>query len=598
MIKKTVSRSFVVFFVLIIAVSALFAGYAAANARRILYGQARADLRTIVSILAAAFEAKYACFPAEADRFCKEAGTGTEARITIILPDGRVLGDSEADVSLMNNHGDRPEIRQALQNGEGWSIRWSVTVNRAFLYLARVFPSTADPHFVMRASLPIEEITLPIRRQLVVFLGIGLCAILLAWLWTRTVVMRIVKPLERMNEQAAEYANGNLLAPPPDNLPKAFMPLSAAMTRMAGELNRRMEELRTRKEDLSAILSGMSEAVVVLDEGLSVSDVNPSACALAGVSAAEARGQSLIRLFRNVRLAEFARQVSSGTLPSPPADFQAAPPPETEVELTGTRKVSLQVHAARIAGNRVVLVMNDITRIKHLEQVRRDFVANVSHELKTPITSIKGFVETLQDGAIENPADARRFLDIVGRQTHQLSAIIDDLLLLSLLEQQDAPEPEMAPCGLDGILDNAISAVGEKAKRRGNPISREGSSGVVVRGNGALLGQLFVNLLDNAIKYSEPGGPITVDTAVIGGSVRVSVMDKGCGIPKEDQGRIFERFYRVDKARSRELGGTGLGLAIVKHIASFHGAEVGLESAPGLGSVFSILLPLSRSISS
>jgi two-component system phosphate regulon sensor histidine kinase PhoR len=258
----------------------------------------------------------------------------------------------------------------------------------------------------------------------------------------------------------------------------------------------------------------------------------------------------------------------------------------------------LQVRASALldsSGKHIgaLIVLNDMTRIHRLEQVRRDFVANVSHELKTPVTSIHGFIETLQDGAIDNPENAKRFLNIVARQTDRLNSIIEDLLLLCELEQQD--ETVRIPrqmCAIRGILDGAVELCRHKADERDIQIHVECSSELESNVNASLLEQAVLNLADNAVKYSSPGGKVIIFAGAEEGHLVIRVQDFGCGIAPEHQSRIFERFYRVDKARSRQMGGTGLGLAIVKHIAQYHQGTISVQSALGKGSVFTLALPL------
>jgi two-component system phosphate regulon sensor histidine kinase PhoR len=237
-------------------------------------------------------------------------------------------------------------------------------------------------------------------------------------------------------------------------------------------------------------------------------------------------------------------------------------------------------------------VLDDVTRLRRLENLRRDFVANVSHELKTPITSIKGFIETLQDGALNNEGDARRFLEIMARQADRLNAIIEDLLHLSRVEEEAAQQDiELKEQPLRESLQAALHGCQHKAGARQIPLKLKCETGLCARINAPLLEQAVVNLLDNAIKYSAPGSPVEVEAGQEKDGIAIRVRDGGCGIAAEHLPRLFERFYRVDKARSRQMGGTGLGLAIVKHIAQAHGGRVAVTSRPGEGSVFSLHLP-------
>jgi two-component system phosphate regulon sensor histidine kinase PhoR len=352
---------------------------------------------------------------------------------------------------------------------------------------------------------------------------------------------------------------------------------------MAATLRQRMSEVTTQRNELQAMLAGMVEGVIVLDKNLLIREINPSALRLAGRSIAEVQGASLLEVFRNTQLHDLARKaLASGT------------PLEDTISLPGTRVLTLQVHATQLPedGGRIVLVLNDITRLQALETVRRDFVANVSHELKTPITAVKGALETLLEGALqEDPEAARRFLQSAARQSDRLASIIDDLLSLSRLEQQEGEALERQDALLEGIARGAIQLCQAKADAKGIALELEAEAGLTAAVNPQLLEQALTNLIDNAIKYSSPGSTVWISLRHTAGGVALSVKDRGIGIPPKDLPRVFERFYRVDKARSRELGGTGLGLAIVKHIMLAHGGSVRAESEPGAGSTFTIELP-------
>jgi len=332
----------------------------------------------------------------------------------------------------------------------------------------------------------------------------------------------------------------------------------------------------------------MVESVVAVDTACRCISINQAAARLLGVGPEEAQGKDLHAIVNNLNLQRFVERA-----------LESDEPIEELIVLHETAKECyLHAHGTALRDGRgkrigAVVVMNDITRLRRLERVRKDFVANVSHELKTPITSIKGFVETLLDGAMEDPADARRFLDIIARQAGRLNAIIDDLLTLSKLEQQtETMEISVKRENVRRTIDAAIGLCEIKSREKGVGIDVECDAGLTAQVNDPLLEQALVNLIDNAIKYSESGSRVAVSAISVDGEVRISVHDHGCGIEQKYLPRLFERFYRVDKARSRNLGGTGLGLAIVKHIVQAHRGRVTAESTPGKGSVFTIHLPV------
>ena len=400
---------------------------------------------------------------------------------------------------------------------------------------------------------------------------------------------RTEQPILDIHDAALHFANGELdytLPPDPTN---TLTDVVDALNTMTEQLRKRIEVLTRQQNEQRAILAGMVEAVVVLDTSLEIIDVNPAASRLMNMEPAAAKRRSILEVFRNLELYNFARET-----------VESRQAREADISLVGPERRFLQVHGTVLrndspetgqTADRVVLVLNDITKLKNLENIRKDFVANVSHELKTPITSIKGFIETLSDGAIDDPATSRRFLAILANQTDRLQAIIDDLLSLSRLEQSEGRQLEVESFNLCQILQNAIRVCGDKAERRRIGIALRCNERFTVVANPVLLEQAVINLVDNAVKFSQEGETVTVEARRELGSLDIAVSDRGIGIPQKDLPRIFERFYRVEKARSRDLGGTGLGLAIVKHIALSHKGEVLVESTLGEGTTFTIRLP-------
>lgn len=344
--------------------------------------------------------------------------------------------------------------------------------------------------------------------------------------------------------------------------------------------------LRQRNEQ-EAVLSSMVEGVLAVDSQHNVISINQAAAKLVGVDQSLAQGQALAEIVRNSALQNFVAQA-----------LHAAEPIKDEITLHQRGRTQIiEAHGARLrgtagAGIGAVVVLNDVTELRRLEQVRRDFVSNVSHELKTPVTSIKGFVETLLDGAMNNPDDARRFLEIVQRQAERLNAIIEDLLTLSRLEQHEQAADEMLEIApLAGPLAEAVELCTPAAVARGIRIDVNCDPGIRARINTNLIQQGVVNLIDNAIKYSEPNTSVSVEAMETVDEILIFVRDQGCGISPVHLPRLFERFYRIDRARSRDMGGTGLGLSIVRHIVQSHRGHVTVESTPGVGSSFCIHLP-------
>jgi two-component system phosphate regulon sensor histidine kinase PhoR len=328
----------------------------------------------------------------------------------------------------------------------------------------------------------------------------------------------------------------------------------------------------------------MVEGVILLDAATHIRSLNQAARKLFAGDGRDAEGRSLVEFTRNAEIDEFARRA-----------MESREPVERTIAVYESEIVYLQLHGSALqnpAGkvDGVVLVLTDITRIKQLENMRKDFVANVSHELKTPITSILGFVETLRGGAIREPDRAERFLGIIAEHSHRLHMIVEDLLSLSRLESQ-GHELQREWVEIDEMVSGVMRAVSPEAERKSIGLHRDCECATEAYVNTSLLQQAITNLVDNAIKYSDEGASVRIEVARPVGELRISVHDTGPGIPKRDLSRVFERFYRVDRARSRALGGTGLGLSIVKHIAQAHGGSVEARSEVGSGSTFTIRIP-------
>jgi len=356
---------------------------------------------------------------------------------------------------------------------------------------------------------------------------------------------------------------------------------------MAAQLDEKIRKITEQKNERDAILASMVEGVIAVDTAERLIGLNRAASEILALDASAVAGRYLQEACRVADLQQFVAAI-----------LRTQSTQEGQFSLPGPKARIVQALGSPLLGERgqnmgAVVVLHDITRLHELEIVRRDFVANVSHELRTPITSIKGFVETLLDGSMDNAEQTGRFLSIIARQTDRLDAIITDLLTLSDLEQSSRGAIGRQPTDLRTLLQAAIELVEQKAKAAQVTIPLRCDSELVVTVNPPLLEQAVVNLLDNAIKYSNRGGVVEVTAQTLDRGFSVSVKDHGCGIEKQHFPRLFERFYRVDRARSRELGGTGLGLSIVKHIVSVHGGQVYVESTPGKGSIFTIVVPLS-----
>jgi len=512
----------------------------------------------------------------------------TGARITLISRDGRVLGDSDVDPKTMENHTSHPEVGTALTGQPSFDVRFSVTVRRNMMYYAMPVRKGTDVVGVLRTSVPLTRFE-DALWELVgrIFLG-ALIIALIAGVVTYILSRGVSRPIIGLVRGAERYATGDFSRriSIPDTAELAT--LAETLNNMAGELDRRLRELTEQRNEQESVLSSMGEGVIAVGMDERILFMNRTAQELLNVDRQHAKGRLLQEYVRSSELQQFiGGMLESRDVPAP-----------REISLPSRENHVLQVNGTFLKDSNdrqfgALVVLNDITRLRQLEGIRKEFVANVSHELKTPITSIKGFVDTLREGALDDKEYAQGFLERIGRNADRLNSIIDDLLKLSRIERDVSQEEVLLePFNLNEVVQAAISACAVKADERQIRITTSSPGDVRAPVDPTLLEQAVINLLDNAIKYSEPGSRVEVETDRTDIFANIRVRDHGCGIGEEHFPRLFERFYRVDKARSRKLGGTGLGLAIVKHIALAHHGQVSVESAVGEGSVFTISIPL------
>ncbi len=569
--------------------------YADANGRAL--GEAARALAAAIPIDAMPMDPR-AGFDSPLARYARHVASESDFRLTIVMPDGTVAADSKADPATMDNHATRPEIARALGGGIGTASRRSSTIGMELFYAAAPVMDEGRVAGALRIAtdLPAFKARLgPARLALlIVALAATLAALAAAAFYSR----RVARPLALLASAAKEYASipsRDAIAARPRFLihegPEELRVLGLSLESMAAELSARIASAETASLERRALLDGMSEAVLSLDGNLAINLANPAAAALFGLPAPEAAiGKSLLAASRSTELESAAKEaVARGER------F------ETELALYGEGERWFQVVASPLRSlgggdSGLVLVLNDITRLRRLERIRRDFVANVSHELRTPVQLVKGFSEQLGEGALDDPARAARFVDIIRKNASHMEDLINDLLTLARLEQGGSLRLERESTRLSGILEAARESVLPKAEAKGIAITLECEDALEARLNPGLVEQAITNLLDNAVKFSPEGRPVLASAhaqidADLGPVVVLEVRDRGPGIPAGHLPRIFERFYRVDKGRSRELGGTGLGLAIVNHIAMAHGGKVSVESWEGEGSRFRIAIP-------
>jgi two-component system phosphate regulon sensor histidine kinase PhoR len=520
------------------------------------------------------------------DDLCKTVGRTASTRITVILPWGKVVGDSDHEPAQMDNHFDRPEVVAALEGSRGVSTRYSPTLGREMMYVALVLKKDQRTLGVLRTSIPVDEIgkTLNAIQMRIAFAGFLIAA--LAALLSLLLSHRIRRPIDDIEKGAESFARGEFDVHLPSSGVAEIAGLSETMKHMAGELREQIRTITEQRNELEAVLSSMVEGVFGVDQEERLLGMNPSAARILECNPAAAQGRTIQEV---IRLSELQRFVVGA--------LSSEEPVEKDVVLYGEAERIVRAHGAPLRdaeGKRVgvLIVLNDVTRLAKLENIRKDFVANVSHEIKTPITAIKGFVETLQEGQNQDPEDVRRFLGIIHRHVDRLEAIVEDLLALSRIEKEaETEEITLEEHLVRVILARAIQACENKAEAKKIRLELDCREDLKGRVNPALLEQAVVNLIDNAINYTEEGKSVTIRAREGEQEILIQVEDHGSGIERKHLDRIFERFYRVDKSRSRKLGGTGLGLSIVKHIMEAHGSRVSVESQPGRGSTFTLHLP-------
>jgi two-component system phosphate regulon sensor histidine kinase PhoR len=520
------------------------------------------------------------------DNLAKKLGASSSTRITVILPNGQVVADSDENPARMENHGGRPEFKDALSKGIGRSLRFSNTLGERMMYLAVPIQEQGQILAVVRTSIPAvamnESLTDIYNKIILSVVIIAVAAAVISLAISRS----ISRPIEQMKETAQQFATGHLEHRVPIPKQTELADLGLALNEMARQLQDRFETISRQRNELETILSSMTEGVLAVDQQGYIVNINKAAADFFGTNPGKAQGRSVEEVVRSADFQDFAR-----------ATLNEEHPGQADVVLSGHEDRFVRLDGATLRDSKgvksgAVIVISDMTRMRRLEDVRRDFVANVSHELRTPITSIKGFVETLLDGAFRKPEDAERFLQIIAKHADRLNAIVEDLLTLSSLEDgTEKRKITFEKAAIKPVLNSVVEMSTIKAEAKQIRIELDCDEQIQAKINTVLLEQALLNLLDNAIKYSEPQSPIQIKARQIGETVAISVSDNGCGIPKIHQDRIFERFNVVDKSRSRKLGGTGLGLAIVKHIAEVHGGGVTVESAAGAGSTFTMYLP-------
>jgi two-component system phosphate regulon sensor histidine kinase PhoR len=508
----------------------------------------------------------------ELEEFIKNLGTKIQTRITIVSGDGRVIADSEEDRQTMGDHSYRPEIFEALQGKTGKSIRFSSTANKEALYVAVPMENAGNIPGVIRTSLFLEDIDRLLTNLYYQVAQITLVVVLLALLGAFLVSNSVVRPIKNLISAARQVAAGDFSVRVFSKNRDELRELAGSFNRMNEEMQKMFSEIAQQKEELNLIIHSLQEGLLVLDGQGRITRANESSLKIFGNRNLE--GKQYWEAIRSPQMVELLRKAGSER-----RNVSEEFPLGERVFLCGVAPLEKRED--------LVVVFQDITEIKKTEKVKRDFVTNVSHELHTPLTAIKGYAETLLDEV--SGETGKRYLEIIQGNTDRLINIVQDLLLLSTLEEGRALDLE--DIDLKNFIGDIVRLFEPRLKDKQLFMEVDVKESLpTIKADLLKLEQVLVNLLDNAVKYTERG-KIVVSADIHDKQAKLQVRDTGIGIPKDAIPRIFERFYVVDKSRSRKSGGTGLGLSIVKHIVLLHNGAINVESAPGEGTSVTVLLP-------
>ncbi len=587
--RRLIAYYLVVIAVIVLLMGAFFAwflnSYYMQTLRDSLYNQARLSTVLVEEMMARDAD------PAELDQLIKNLGDELGVRLTLVVPDGTVLADSAEDPALMEDHDSRPEIVEAMDAKKGIATRYSVTLDEEMYYLAVSLSSGPGPNreskptAVMRLALPLAGIK-QAQSNLVLFtLGALIVSSLVAMTAAIFLAQRITGPLEKIGIAARAIADGNYNPEIKVKGRDELAQLAANIREMGSTLSKKMDQVVWEKNKLETVVSSMSSGIILTDKDLNIELINPAAEKLFDLESETAIGSSFQNAIRYYTLNE--------TLKVACCDGEAK---TVEINLYYPRAAVLDVYILPVFGSEgliigALLIFHETTELRSLEKMRSDFVANISHELRTPLTTVRGYTETILHENL-NREELTEFLQVIDRETSRLSALLDDLIDLAQIENEKGLVKK-EPVDLKAVIDEALLRVDDLKIQQEVTISNNFPvEGIKVVGNPEWLRQAIINVLENSIRHGRKGGKVQVSLAKKNGTAEVKVADDGPGIPDADLPYVFERFYRVDKARSRKSGGTGLGLSIVKHIMEAHRATYSLQSRQDEGTIFTFTLPL------
>ncbi len=572
-------------YVILIAITLLAVGvYLSTLIRRTLTDHIQSELtsqaRLVSDVLAPSMEPA-AVDPNQFDALARHWASVLNARVTIIALDGTVLGDSEEDRAQMDNQLNRPEVGQAQQLGTGNSVRFEQTAGDEMMYVAAAISRDGSQAGFVRMGLPLQAVTANINQIQRTLLVATLIAVVLALFLAAWVASRTTRPLSELTHTAKKISSGDFSERIVPVTQDEVGQLTNAFNQMAIQLHDQIGVLETERSKTAAVLQEMTDGVVIVDENGTVQLLNPAALNMFAVAESEAIGRSLVEVLRHHQLVDlWQRCLETG-------DPQVS---TLEIPIKGLYLQSVATPLGKELPGSTLLLFQNLTRVRRLETIRRDFISNISHELRTPLASLKALTETLQESALDDPPAARRFLDRMETEVDALSLMVSELLELSRIESGRVPL-QLKPENPADILSESVDRLKLQAERAGLQLSIDCPNHLpMVLADMTRLEQVIVNLLHNAIKFTPAGGSITVSAHLDDSDVQFNVTDTGIGIPAADLPRIFERFYKTDRARSS--GGTGLGLAIARHLVEAHGGKIWAVSEEGKGSSFSFIIPL------
>lgn len=522
------------------------------------------------------------------NEYVRKIKTHDEIRITIIDYDGTVLVDTDEDISLMDNHKDRPEVKKAIEGMNSIEKRYSDTIKAHYLYYAISVNRNTEYKFVARFSIPLKDIEIIKNKYLLDLFLAFVLGLLIALVIGYNTSKRITQPITQITQISEEISQGKfdlkLKIKGNDEIAK----LASTINYMSEQLQYYINGLNRRNKEVEAILRSVINGIIAIDNNQRILFINEYAKELLDIEDEDLKGRHLIYVLRNHQIQEYLRKTIESK------KFE-----ETEITLTYPQERNIKLYTNPIIENMdtdtigIIITLQEVTQIRKLERIRSEFVANVSHELKTPLTSIKGFIETLKEGAVKDEKTAMRFLNIIDHEAERLVELINDILIISELESKKEKNIKES-FELEASIDEVIPIFKSEIEKKDIKIEKSIKNDMgLLYGSKDKFKQMMINLIDNAIKYSNNRGRVKIEGYIENEYKVITVEDFGIGMQAEDISRIFERFYRVDKSRSKTgEGGTGLGLSIVKHIALSFGAEISVESKIEKGTKFEIRFPL------